>query len=515
MIKSIVRRATLLLIAALSVWAQGAPLDGVVLSNDAWPRATTLREWTSDVMRISVRDASSESAQGKVFFEWLRLFSRMAVGGMIQSFEGPPGKEVYVLDAHKQLFVYGWGYCDTTSRIAEAAWQEYKRDPRSAERVITQHADGGYHTMFRLRMDGRFGAFDPRYGYYLLERDTPDARVLDWAELAGRFESNRGYVHRSRPFFEIAGIEWARALLLHPAYFASEAAWRAAGAPKEHVFGDGAYSMGTPYHDMSFTLAAGMTVTRYWDNSACKFYVPEGAHTKKEWPFLPSGRFYRVTATSHQGNWVEHDPNYQRAKPYLATVPLDEGYPRELAGGRTIGQAYGVIDYSLEVRPTAGGGVADVRSPFVLVDGTLDAPARTQVEMRVLGAKPRNAAEPDQWSDWKPLPPGRAPLAVAGRYRVQLRVKEAEPVKLKMRIYFENGILSIPPLFAGKNTMRFRISHSVVPRGDVTLVYRYATAGGDRDYRRVLHPGDFHNGEAVFVADAPGLLRCKSVSIAY
>jgi len=60
---------------------------------------------------------------------------------------GTSGREAYVTDAHKALFVYGWGYCDTSSRIAEAAWKEYKKDPRAAERVCVQHDDGGYHTI--------------------------------------------------------------------------------------------------------------------------------------------------------------------------------------------------------------------------------------------------------------------------------------------------------------------------------------------------------------------------------
>jgi hypothetical protein len=507
----------LLLIAAAlgSAWAQSRVVEGVVLSNDAWPRPTTLREWTSDVMRISGAEKASETAQGKAFFEWLRLFSRMAVGGMIQSYEGAPGKEVYVLDAQKQLFVYGWGYCDTTSRIAEAAWQEYKRDPGAAERVITQHADGGYHTMFRLRMDGRHGAFDPRYGYYLVESDAPGARILDWAELHGRFEINKGYTNRSRPFFEIAGLEWERALLLQPAYFASEAAWRAAGAPKESVFGDGAYRMGTVYHDMSFALAPGMTITRYWDNSARKFYVPAGAHTKREWPFLASGRFYRVTETSHGGNWPKHDPNYERARPYLATVPNGEGYPADLAGGRTIGQAYGVIEYAPEVRTTDGLGVVDVRSPFVLVDGTLDAPPGASVEIRTLAPKPRHAAEPDQWSAWEALPAGNASLAIHGKYRFELRVRGPDRVRLKMKLYFENGIMSIPPLFAGRNTLRFRIADAAALQGDVSVSYRYLTAAGERTQRQVLRRGDFRGVEAVYTVDSPGLLRCQSVSIAY
>ena len=132
---------------------------------------------------------------------------------MIQAYEGDYDKERYVVDTHKNMFVYGWGYCDTFSRIAEAAWRDYKRDPRAAERVITQHEDGGYHTMFRLRLDGHYGAFDARYGYYLIDRDAPDARVLDWAEVGvdENILRNKTFRNRCRPFFEIAGIEWERA----------------------------------------------------------------------------------------------------------------------------------------------------------------------------------------------------------------------------------------------------------------------------------------------------------------
>lgn len=563
-------RWTLLAVLAIGVAAQAQtrPVEGTVLSNDAWPRATRLSEWTSDVMRISGVEKASETAQGKAFFEWLRLFSRMAVGGMIQSFEGEYGKERSVLDAHKQLFVYGWGFCDTTSRIAEAAWQEYKRDALAGERVITQHEDGGYHTMYRLRMDGKHGAFDPRYGYYLVERDAPEARILDWSELNGRFEINRRYKHRSRPYFEIGRIEWERALLIQPGYFKSEAAWRAAKAPIEVVFGDGAYKMGTVYHDMGFTLKRGMTITRHWDNSACKFYVPAGENTKRELPFLASGRFYRVTETSHDGNWPKYDPNYQRAKAYLSTVPKTEGYPEELAGSRSIGQAYGVIEYKpkledaayldavetgatlvhaktapyLRPKQAADGGEAvfDVKSPFVLVDGTLSTMAAggAEIAIRTLAPKTRNASEPDQWSAWQPLFTGEGArevelgrprfngrdVSIHGVYRFQVRVKVKEDAGRKtaaglsaisLKLYFENGIMSIPPLFAGRNSMRLRVADAAALSGPVTVSYRYRTAGGEKTSQRALGRADFRNGEAGYAVEAAGLTRCNSVSISY
>jgi pimeloyl-ACP methyl ester carboxylesterase len=514
----------------LKVPPKSPAVEGAVLSNDAWPRATSLAEWTADVIRISKLETATETAQAKAFFEWLRLFSRMAVGGMIQAFEGPYGKETPVLDAHKQLFVYGWGFCDTTSRIAEAAWQSYKRDPRAAERVCVQHDDGGYHTMFRLRLDGRYAAFDPRYGYYLIDRDAAGARILDWAELNGKFEINRAYKHRARPFFEVGGKEWERALLLHPAYYESENAWRAAGAPKEHVFGDGKYKMGTVYHDMTFSLKPGMTIDRHWDNSARKFYVPAGTHTRREWPFLPSGRFYRVTETSHQANWPNYDPNYQRARPYLATVPTDEGYPPEVAGGRTIGQAYGIINYKPDPSSlpfTNGEEVIDIRSPFVLVDGALSMTGDvSSVEIRTLAPKTKDASGPDRWSDWQQLASrsielGRprfngSDVSIHGIYRFQLRIKSpSKPEALSLKLYFENGIMSIPPLFSGRNTLRFRLADASALFAPVTVLYNYDTAAGAKTARHTLRREDFQNGEAVFTLDAPGLTRCRSLSISY
>jgi hypothetical protein len=495
----------------------------------------------------------------------------MAVGGMIQAYEGPHGRERFVTDAHKTLFVYGWGYCDTSSRIAEAAWKEYKRDPRAAERVCAQHEDGGYHTMYRLRLDGRYGAFDPRYGYYLVERDEPGAPVLDWNEV-GRdenFHRNRAFRHRSRPFFEIFGLEWDRALLLNPGWFDTEQQWRGAGAPKEYVFGNTQYQMGTRFHDMDFTLWKGTTIERFWDNSARKFYRPAGKQTQREWPFLASGRFYRVTETSLDGNWLKHDPNYERARPYLAAVPRDEGYPNEVAGGRTIGQASGVLHYaprlqsaeSLDAlaadatlvhsltaphlrpaRPAEGGAaVYEIYSPYVLVDGTLEAElagSGGRIELRTLEPKAGRASEADVWGEWQTLAAGAGrhklelgrprfngkDASIHGAYRFQLRVAvDPRPGRaapeglsaLKLDLYFENGIMSIPRIFAGRNTLRFQLRDAARLRGPVEVVYRYQTSSGTRTARRTLQAADFHGNRAEWTVDAAGLLRCDSLAIAY
>ncbi|MCX6623969.1 MAG: hypothetical protein NTY38_23490, partial [Acidobacteria bacterium] len=309
----------------------------------------------------------------------------------------------------------------------------------AAQRVVVQHPEGGYHTMYRLRLDGHYGAFDPRYGYYLIDRDAPDARVLDWAEVGvdANIMKNLEYKHRSRPYFEITGIEWKRALDLQPGFFDSEKAWHAAGAPKETVFENSQYQMGTRFHDMAFRLPRGTTIERFWDNSAREFYVPGGKHTEREWPFLKSGRFYRVTDTSLEGRWPKFDPNYQKMESLLATVPTNENYDKDLAGGKSIGQAWGRILYQPDLghatagellepgsdlvhadsapylRPAsldaAGQGTLDFYSPYVLVNGTVEgALAGQDVKLEIRAERPRNSHDREAvtWSPWQTLHAG-------------------------------------------------------------------------------------------------------------
>jgi hypothetical protein len=514
------RTLSALCLFAVALCPAQEAITGPLVSNDRWPRPTTLVEWTTDVMRIEGLQHASETAQGKAFFEWLRLFNRMAVGGMIQAFEGEYGKERSVLDSHKSMFVYGWGFCDTSSRAAEAAWKEYKHDNLAAERVITQHPDGGYHTMYRLRMDGRYGAFDPRFGYYLIERDDPKARILDWNEVGvdENILRNRAFRYRSRPFFEIAGTEYQRAIGIEPAWFPTEDAWRKAGAPKEHVFGNSMYRIGTQFHNMDFQLPRGAVIERFWDNSARKFYVPAGVHTKREYPFLASGRFYRVTETSHEGNWPKHDPNYERAKPYLTVVPAGEGYPEEVAGGRSIGQAWGRITMTADLSH----GVFDFYSPYVLVDGTLEC-AGSPLEFRVLRAKPTSETEPDVWSEWQSLTGSSIELGrprhngrdatIHGAYRFQLRARALKSAKLTL--YFENGIMSLPRLLPGTNDLRFRVRDAAAIRAPIRVTYRYKTASGVKTHIQTLKREDFRGNEAAYRIDAPGLIRCDSVAISY
>jgi len=563
-----------LLAAGCLAAAEHRTVSGPLAVSERWPQATDLVTWTKDVMRLAGVEKASETAQGKAFFEWLRLFCRMAVGGMIQAHEGDFNNERYVLDAHKSLFVYGWGYCDTCSRAADAAWQEYKGDAKAAERVVVQNENGGFHTMYRLRLDGNYGAFDPRYGYYLIDSDAPDARILDWAEV-GNDENilrNRTFKHRSRPFFEYFAQEWDRALALQPAYFENQSAWEKAGSPKRSVFGDSHYKTGTRFHDMDFRLPKGMTIERFWDNSARKFYRPFIERANRELPFRPSGRFYRVTETMLHGNWPKYDPNYERAKPYLATIPKDENYDPEMAGGRSIGQAWGRMTYApalaqedlrdvlapgsslvhsavapyLRPSEAAAGGeaVLDFYSPYVLVDGTLNAELAgveegdASIALRTLRAKTNSAQDPDVWSEWQTLTshPGNTGIelgrprfngrdvSIHGVYRFQVRVSvKPRPGRqsmpglnaLALELYFENGIMSLPQIFAGQTTVHFKLRDAGALRAPVVVTYRYQTAGGENTHEPVLKHTDFKSGSATYALDAPGLLRCNSIAISY
>jgi len=504
-------RLLLLLFAARLAAAQPGAVSGPLVVSDRWPECTTLEGWTHDVMRLDGLEHAPETAQAKAFFHWLRLFSRMATGGMIQAWEGDDGQEKYVTDAHKNLFVYGWGYCDTTSRIAEAAWTEFKHDPQAAERVVLQHEDGGYHTLYRLRLDGHYGAFDPRYGYYLIERDSPDARILDWPEIHDNLLKNKTYRNRSAPFFEYFGLEWQHAQLIRPAYYATEEAWIAAGKPKETVFGNRQYTPGTRFHDMDFQLLPGMTIERHWDNGAREFYVPSGPHTQKEEPFLASGRFYRVTETMLDGNWVKYDPNYQKAKPYLVVVPRNEGYNQDVSGGRTIGQAWGKIVYRPYARSIAGG-LIDIYSPYILVDGSLQ--CQGALEIRTLRAKVANEEESDTWSAWAAVRAGGL-RQVKGVYHFQIRGPAASLTALKLELYFENGIMSIPQIFAGRNIIHFKVHDVASIKGPLNVTYRYQTADGERVHTHTLASKDFQGNRATYEIDAPGLVRCNSLTIAY
>ncbi|MEA2064544.1 MAG: hypothetical protein U9P14_12645 [Gemmatimonadota bacterium] len=567
--------ASLIILLAFSAGLR-AEVKGPLVVSDRWPRCTDLLTWAGDVFRLEGVETGSERDRGIALYNWLRLFNRLCegTGGMSQAFEGPWGEEGYVLDVHKNLFVYGWGYCDTHSRIAEALWQEYTGDSLAADRVVCMHAGGGYHTMYRLRLDGRYGAFDARYSYYLLEKDTPDARILDWDGVGQdrNVYANLKYENRCRPFFEFPHREFSRALWVKPrTVFKSEAAWRAAGAEPEEVFRDRSYKMGTKYHDMRFSLYRGMSIERYWDNRMKKWYVPQN---KKDM-FLPEGRFYRVGASMVGADGEKNDPNWPRIKPYVTRVPDGLGYPAYLEGDLSLGQAWGVITYRPDlgrgdltealldggqglvsagtapfIRPEAEGAegewVLEFYSPYILVDGFIRGELmgtgqdRLEVAFRSQAPKPLNLSQEDRWLDWRVLAdkPGKFRVSLDradaaegkssfhGTYRYQVRLRfsaasEADGaglINFGLAAFFENGIMAIPQIFAGDNTVRFMVDDPAQVKSDILVTYKWQDdrGEGEKSHRKRLTPPMFsRDNQAVYTISAPGLVRCSSVTVSY
>lgn len=223
---------------------------------------------------------------------------------------------------------------------------------------------------------------------------------------------------------------------------------------------------------------------------------------------------------------------------------LREGVDDALAPGSSLVHA-AQAPY-LRPREANQGGQAtfDFYSPYVLVDGTLNAelagtlPEDVKLEIRTLGAKAASESAQDVWSPWQTLRsgPGQAAVelgrprfngkdvSIHGVYRFQIRLSNNPRTNrttpaglsgLRIELYFENGIMSIPQIFAGANTIQFRLRDATQLRGPVRVTYTYQTADGEKSHTQVLHAVDFHANVARYSFLAPGMVRCKSLSIAY
>jgi hypothetical protein len=79
----------------------------------------------------------------------------------------------------------------------------------------------------------------------------------------------------------------------------------------------------------------------------------------------------------------------------------------------------------------------------------------------------------------------------------------------------ENGIMSIPRITAGKNTIHFKVADAARVKSPIEIVYRYQTNSGEAEHRQVIQPRDFVADAAKYSFDAPGLIRCNSVLVRY
>ena len=266
-------------------------VSGPMVRTDRWPRTTNLAEWTRDVMRLEGVEQASETERGKVFFRWLRLFNRMATGGMIQAYEGST--------ARSATFSTPTSNCSFTAGATATPPAASPKPPGRNTPAIRHRPSASSCSTKTAAITRCIACASTAIGApsiratatTSIDHDAPDARVLDWADIGDdeNIRKNQTYRNRSQPFFEFFGLEWERAFLINPRYYADEPSWIAAGKPVECVFGNGQYKPGTPFHDMDFRLAPGMKIERYWDNSARKFYVP-AARVHQERRSLPARR---------------------------------------------------------------------------------------------------------------------------------------------------------------------------------------------------------------------------------
>lgn len=550
-------------------------LTGPLVVSSNWPRCTDLVSWAEDIWRIEELNNASETRRAIALFNWVRLFNQVCMGGPSQMVEGLPGEEAYVQDPHKGLFVYGWGYCDTHSRVMEALWQEYKGDSTACYRVCCKNEKGGYHTMYRLRADGSYQAYDARFAFYLLEKDSPDARVLDWHEVGvdSNVTMNERFTNRQPVFWENPTAHREYIIKIEPTYWELESEWSAAGKPAYQMFANPKHKFGTRYHDMNWRLARGMKIERYWNNSARQFYRPIWHMNRKSRPrFLPSGRFHSFHESRLDSIYKRLDPNWNYTRPYHMTIPAGEGYPKGAVGDRALPQAWGKVTYAA---PLDGDGWADLLAsnanlvhertaprlrpadkdlpaeavfdfycPYILTEGTFTGSLaagkgdKVALELRTLAPKADNLNQPDRWSEWTELASGPGTFektlgfeqyeqkqnTVHGKYRFQLRLSAFSPEapsrvglnELSFTCFFENGIMAIPRLAAGENTITFEVADQSSLAGSVTVTYGWETADGtEKTHSTILRPEQFAGNQASYTLDTPGLVRCRSLAIEY
>ena len=88
---------------------------------------------------------------------------------------------------------------------------------------------------------------------------------------------------------------------------------------------------------------------------------------------------------------------------------------------------------------------------------------------------------------------------------------------LSLLAFFENGIMSIPQLSSGGNTIRFKVEDPAQVKSDILVIYNWQdTEGSPESHEMRLTPAMFYkDNEAVYHIDAPGLARCNSLVISY
>ena len=107
-------------------------------------------------------------------------------------------------------------------------------------------------------------------------------------------------------------------------------------------------------------------------------------------------------------------------------------------------------------------------------------------------------------------------------YRLRLRLAASGAAGkvgldgLRIVTFFENGIMSIPQIFDGDNTIRFQVEDPSKVEGDLIVRYIWQDAEGEKEHRKRITPEMFYkDNEAVYHIEAPGLERCRGLVVSY
>lgn len=542
--------------------AYAGEIAGPMVVSDAWPQATTVRDWAQDVLRLEGKTHASDREQALALYYWTRLFVMSPSSGM-EPYEGPYGQEGRILtDLSKVMFVHGSGDCDYQARALEGVWCLYKGDDRLARRVALA---GKEHTMVELFWDGAWHGFDPLNGVFFLEEDSPTANILSFAQEASAKQlvlDNEHFVHRARPFFErVRGWttpgEWRDHLEIQGSY-ENQAAWAAAGSPDNATFSTHSLPSRYAMSDMSWHLPRGTAVERRW-SAGPVFYRPQFVAAQ----LGRRGRHYRQatewgSATTH---WSPEEDlfNFPKIAPYLevSTDPDDIGFyslhTLYLVGSGTLtyeadlwSDAYldAVAGLSSLVRskappylrPRAAGAPESitfrVRSPYIMADADL-----TATVAKGPADSARLLLSTDGGASWDELPIAGGSVkanlgttrfngtaqSVSGKYDYLVRFEftaARDPAtvglsQLSLTTSIDGNLNALPRLADGHNTVHFRVQDAQAVRAPIRVGYRWQAGAREFAQLRVLGLSDFSAHQATFVIDAPGLTRCTSYSFAY
>jgi hypothetical protein len=536
----------------LAVKAESGEVTGPLVVSENWPECTDLNTWVQDVLRIKGLTGATDQEKGLAVYYWNRLF---LMGGIAPS-EGPYNAETVVLDLHKLLFVYGYGYCSLMATTLEGTWCAYKASNSVGRRI--SYEDYG-HTMAELYWNGSWHAFDTLFGYYFIASDSPSANVLSYAEVAVQdsvLRANEGYTNRCKPFFERpTSFDDADRTNDMPRTI-DIGAWR--DLPSQHVPGtkDVYPNYSNPnnqtWHNMAFHLPKGIAIERQWD-SGTNFYVPKVDAAS----YYTQGNHYRISTTFYGGNWPSNDPNYVYCQPYLKTVT--DSADTYFHNQQVVFFSSGTLNYDADLwtdayqdavdgaasivrsadppylRPNGAGTaksiVFRIRCPYVLADGSVKAniacgPLDT--------AKLYLSLDGTTWEEIasgggvKNVSIGKSRfdathISMTGKYDFRVKFEctaQSNPANVGLCSFHidavvQSNLMSLPRIIPGTNTIHFKVADQADVTAPTKVTYQWKQGATPQTNVHTIQPADFSGNTANYSFDATGLTRCDLYRVEY